>query len=276
MSMRTKTPGLAGAAAILLVLSLSGVVAGANLVGDSAPSTKGLVNPTFEDIDGNGVDDDCQAEVVADPEAEAAAEAAVDTDGDGTISVSEAAHSDRIGGTNCNHGGYVSTVAHGADACTEPGVTGPLPPEGETGTETGTETDPDATAPDAPEGGDEAACAEDPTTEAATTTCEAPTEPAPAEEPTSDETTTVVGRNGHGKAVSEVAKSDAVGGKHCNHGGAVSEAAHADKEARDAAKAEAKAARDAAKAEAKAARDAAKAEARAARDAAKAAKRHGG
>ncbi|HEU4571804.1 MAG TPA: hypothetical protein VFR93_03890, partial [Candidatus Limnocylindrales bacterium] len=69
---------------------------------------------------------------------------------------------------------------------------------------------------------------------------------------TTDETTDAPAPNAHGKAVSEVAKSDAVGGKNCNHGGAVSEAAHkdraADKEARDAAKAARDAARDAAKA----------------------------
>jgi hypothetical protein len=66
---------------------------------------------------------------------------------------------------------------------------------------------------------------------------------------------------GFGAYVSSVAQSDAIGGKNCNHGGAVSEAVKA-------AKAEAKAARDAAKAERRSERDAAKAE----RSAAKAAK----
>ena len=41
----------------------------------------------------------------------AAALAAADLNGDGTISVSEAAQSGWTGGTNCNHGGYVSGVA---------------------------------------------------------------------------------------------------------------------------------------------------------------------
>ena len=40
--------------------------------------------------------------------------------------------------------------------------------------------------------------------------------------------------NAHGKAVSEVAKSDAIGGKNCNHGGAVSEAAKKDHGAKQA------------------------------------------
>jgi hypothetical protein len=75
---------------------------------------------------------------------------------------------------------------------------------------------------------------------------------------TADPATEDTAPNAHGKAVSEVAQSDAVGGKNCNHGGAVSEAAKkdhaADKEARDAAKA----ARAADRAAAKAARDAAR------------------
>ena len=39
--------------------------------------------------------------------------AAVDVNADGVISVTEAAHSGWVGGKNCNHGGYVSRVAHG-------------------------------------------------------------------------------------------------------------------------------------------------------------------
>ena len=64
-------------------------------------------------------------------------------------------------------------------------------------------------------------------------------------------------KNGHGKWVSTVAQSLATGGKNCNHGGAVSEAAKKDHAA------------------AAAAREAAKAERAAARVAAKAAKQHG-
>jgi hypothetical protein len=70
--------------------------------------------------------------------------------------------------------------------------------------------------------------------------------------------------NAHGKSVSDVAQSGAIGGKNCNHGGAVSEAAHKDQDA-------ARAAREAAKA----ARDAAREARREAREAARAAKHHG-
>jgi hypothetical protein len=57
-----------------------------------------------------------------------------------------------------------------------------------------------------------------------TTTPEAPTAPAAGEQ-----TPTDTAPNAHGKAVSTVAQDKtAVGGKNCNHGGAVSEAAHQD------------------------------------------------
>ncbi|MEP6639766.1 MAG: hypothetical protein ABJC39_10495, partial [Chloroflexota bacterium] len=46
-----------------------------------------------------------------------------------------------------------------------------------------------------------------------------------------------VAPNAHGLAVSLVAQSTAVGGKNCNHGGAVSEAAHAANAAKTASKA---------------------------------------
>lgn len=244
MFTRLRSTWTAGSGALLLVVVLSGVAAGASLVSDALPTEGADVAAqvdttlTWEDTDGNGVDDDCQDAVVADAAAALAADAAVDLDHDGTVSVSEAARSGRIGGTNCNHGGYVSGVAHADEA---------------------TDESADETAPD------DATAAE----------CEAPAEAAPVvEEPVVEPATAP---NAHGKAVSLVAKSDAVGGKNCNHGGAVSEVA------RDpAAKAAAKAARDAAKAErqadraaAKVARDAAKAERTAARAAAKAARHHG-
>lgn len=206
----------------------------------------------FVDLNGNDIDDACEdGEIVPDATAAASAEAVVDLDDDGTISVSEAARSDRIGGKNCNHGGYVSWVAHGScpDPTTTPEqpalVTGPDPDGAPTD-----EAAVDTTACDEPT---EEATDEAPTDAVADATCE---EVAPPErDPALDEA-----KNGHGKWVSSVAKSDAIGGKNCNHGGAVSEAAKKDHEA-------AKAARDAARAEKKAARDAAKA----ARDAAKAA-----
>ena len=119
MSIRLRSRWLSGACALLLVVTLSGVAAGAALVNDTAPTEPVAVEPapvvdttaTFEDADGNSVDDDCQTAVVSDAEAAAKALAAVDLDGDGTVSVSEAAQGDRAGGKNCDHGGYVSGVA---------------------------------------------------------------------------------------------------------------------------------------------------------------------
>ncbi|HET7702603.1 MAG TPA: hypothetical protein VFK35_04335 [Candidatus Limnocylindrales bacterium] len=248
MLKRLWTGGLAGGGALVLVFALSGMVAAATVLTAltaPAPETAPITvdtTATFEDLDGNGVDDDCQEGTVeADPSAEASAAAAVDVDGDGTVSVTEAAHSDRTGGTNCNHGGYVSFVAAGdeeteatevtEDAPAECEVTEPLT-EPATVTETGTVAN-----------ADEALVVDEPAA------------------------------NAHGKAVSDVARSDAVGGKNCNHGGAVSEAAHdkADQDAAKAARDEAKAARAEARAAAKAARDAARAERKANRG-----KGHGG
>jgi hypothetical protein len=241
MFTRLRSTSLAGGGAMLLALSLSGVVAAAALV--TAIATPQANEPlpvvvdttlTFEDLDGDGIDDDCQDAVVADEAAAAAAEAAADLNADGVISTSEAAQSGRIGGTNCNHGGYVSTVAHTEDACADSAAT-------ETGTETGTETvvaDPACEEP--------AEDAEEPAADAeAPVVCEA----APvAEEPVVEEPLDTA-PNAHGKAVSKVAQDkDAVGGKNCNHGGAVSEVAK-DRAAKDAAKDARKAAHDAAKAE---------------------------
>jgi hypothetical protein len=203
------------AGSLLLVLLVVGLAAGQTVAQDPAADTVA----SFEDTNGNGIDDDCEEAVVADPTAAASAEAAADLDGDGVISVSEAAQSDRTGGTNCNHGGYVSWVAQGSPDPTEQ-------------------------------------------TEAAETTECVPVAP-PERDPALDEQ-----KNGHGTWVSTVAQSDATGGKNCNHGGAVREAAKKDHAA-------AAAARAAAKAEREAARAAAKAEREAARAAAKAARQHG-
>lgn len=199
MLTRLRSAWLAGGGAVLLALSLSGIAAGAVLVGDDTDTVVQPVEPaegvtdttlTFEDTDGNGVDDDCQdAVVVANPAAVTAAVSAVDLDGDGKISVSEAAQSDWTGGRNCNHGGYVSSVAQGSDDEVD---------------DVDEETDP-----------------EDP----AAAECPAVVEPVPAP---AVETPVDTSPNAHGKAVSEVAQSDAVGGKNCNHGGAVSEAAKKD------------------------------------------------
>jgi hypothetical protein len=204
---------------LLGTLLIVGFAAGA--VGRSHASPTGLV-AAYVDVNGNGVEDTCETgDIVADPDAAAAEDAATDLDGDGTISVSEAARSDRIGGLDCDHGSYVSSVAQAA--------------------ETATDAAPTETAAD----------------QAADTPC--------VEGPPPDHHRGLdKQKNAHGRWVSHVAQSDAIGGKDCNHGGAVSEAAKKDHRA-------AKAARDAAKATREAAREAKKA----ARDTGKAAGSHG-
>ena len=234
---------------LLGTLLIVGFAAGA--LGRSGASPTGLV-AAFVDINGNGIDDTCETgDIVADPDAVAAEDAAVDLDGDGTISVSEAAQSDRIGGKNCNHGGYVSWVAQGSCAEATPTPTPAQPafvtgdaPEDATDETTTESTSCDEAAVDPTETPTDAAPTGTPTDQAADTTCVEV--PPPDHDPALDEQ-----KNGHGKWVSLVAQSDAIGGKNCNHGGAVSEAAKKDHEAaaaaREAAKAERKAARDAAK-----------------------------
>ena len=246
MFARARSMSFAGGGGLALALTLAGVVAGATvLTAVVSPPTQPAApvadtTATFEDLDGNGVDDQCQTDVVvvADPVAAAAAEAAVDLNGDGTISVSEAAHSDRTGGTNCNHGGYVSNVAH--DECV-------------------------AEAPDAATA---AACADEATTDESTPTVCETTPTTDGSAPTEAVAPADLAPNAHGKAVALVAQSDAVGGKNCNHGGAVSEIAKKDHDA-------AKAARDAAKAAREAARQARKADLAAAHDAKRHGKHHG-
>jgi len=215
---RLRSTSLASAGAVVLVLMFAGLAMGRVVLNDSgttvtADAPAAPVAPdttaTFEDINGNGIDDDCEENEVANPDAVTAEMKAVDTNADGVISVTEAAHSDRIGGKNCNHGGYVSWVADGS-------------PDG-------TETDEQATDEAPP-----AECVE---------------VPPPERDPALDEQ-----KNGHGKWVSTVARSDAIGGKNCNHGGAVSEAAKKDHDALKAERDAAKAARDAAHAAAKAAK----------------------
>jgi hypothetical protein len=261
---------LAGSGALVLVLALSGVVMGATLATDTEPAPE-LTEPvdttaTFEDLDGDGVDDDCAESVVADPEAAAAAFAAADLDGDGQISVTEAARSGWTGGLNCNHGGYVSQVATADEECEAPEVDETGDP-GETGTEEGVETAADETE-------DEAEC-EAETDEAEEEAAELETaeegecEAVPAPEPETELDPTAP--NSHGAWVAWVAQSAAVGGKNCNHGGAVSEAAKKDQEAAKAERDAAKAERDAAKAERAAARELRAQE----REAAKAARQNG-
>lgn len=218
--LKLRSTWLAGGGALLLVVALSGLAAAAPLVSDTSQD--------FVDLDGNGVSDQCETAVAADPIAAAAAYAAIDSDGDGTISVTEAAHSDWVGGKNCNHGGYVSSVANGGnDAC---GAEAPAPDGGATdegdegsedwppvvetvGTTAASTTDCPEDPAGAPADAEAPAQAECPVTEPVPPAVDAPADTAP---------------NAHGKAVSAVAQSDAVGGKNCNHGGAVSEAAKKD------------------------------------------------
>ena len=236
----------AGGGALLLVLVLSGVVAAAAAVAvvtaprsdGTRPTTASATTLPFKDANGNGIDDTCEQNVVAMPAAAAAAEAAIDTNHDGKISVSEAAHSNRTGGKNCNHGGYVSSVAHAqAEAC-QSTTTGGGPAGAITnkvdeagGTDCAGTDETDAT--DSTDGTDSTG-----TTPRAD--CQAVAGPQPPAVPDT-------APNAHGKWVSSVARSDAIGGKNCNHGGAVSEAAKLGKAERDAAKAARKAARQSAK-----------------------------
>ena len=194
MLSRLRTTVFAWTGALVLALSASGLVAAANLVGDTPSTTDGATTAPaatdttsgFVDLNGDGIADSCQTGVVADAAAADAALQAADTNGDGTISVEEAAHTDWVGGPNCNHGGYVSGVA-GAS--------------GDSQTQ-------DATTDQAP----------------APTDCQVPPPVTPTTT-TSDQAPTDTSPNAHGLAVSAVAQSAAVGGKNCNHGGAVSEAA---------------------------------------------------
>jgi hypothetical protein len=122
--LKRRSRWLAGAAGLFLVLSMSGVAMGVTPP-DAVPDVD--TTATFEDVDGNGIDDDCQEAVAAaDPDAVAAELLIVDVNADGVISTTEAAHSARTGGKNCNHGGYVSWIAqHKHDCVAEPTVDEP-------------------------------------------------------------------------------------------------------------------------------------------------------
>ena len=186
---------------------------------------------TFEDVDGDGVDDDCQEAALENTEAATAAFEAADLNDDGMISVTEAAQSGWTGGSELQ-----------PRRLREPGCPGRR--RGDRRGDRGRR------------GGRREACEE-----------VAAPEPETPLDPTAP--------NSHGAWVSWVAGSEATGGKNCNHGGAVSEAAKKDHEGAKAERDATKAERDAKKAEQKAARDARKAERAAERAAAKAAKSQG-
>jgi hypothetical protein len=217
--LRLRSTWLAGGSALLLIVALTGLAAAAPLVSDTPQG--------FVDLDGNGIADQCEATVAADPITAALAFAAADTDGDGTISVTEAAHSGWVGGKNCNHGGYVSSVASGDDTCDAE------TPAADEGVADGSE----ASTPEVTTISTTAASATDCAAEPAEDPAEAPSDaeaPAPAVCPVTElvppaaDAPVDTAPNAHGKAVSDVAQSDAVGGKNCNHGGVVSEAAKKD------------------------------------------------
>ncbi len=156
LSTRLRRTGLASAGALSLVLAASGLAAASHftlatrpVAETQDPAVDPVVDPapvvdttaTWEDIDGNGIDDDCQTTpAVDDPTAAAAADLAADLNGDGVLSQSEAAQSARTGGKNCNHGGYVSAMAHAKHDCTTP-----PPVEPTTGETTDPTTPTDAT-----------------------------------------------------------------------------------------------------------------------------------
>lgn len=278
---RMRRTWVAGGGALLLVVVVSGAVAAASIMTAITapvpdPTTSGVVDgtaQTFVDVNGDGIADSCQTNVVADPAAATAALAAADLNGDGKISVSEAAQSGWVGGKNCNHGGYVSSVARAAAAACQ----GDQPADATDSTDATHATDAaeatDATdATDAPEATDaqDATDATSTTTSASTTsttstttTCAASTTtpalttdtgakapcvvtPVVTTPTTASAVVTNTAPNAHGKLVSEMARSSAVGGKNCNHGGAVSAVAK-DHTARDAAKAARLAARNGSK-----------------------------
>jgi len=222
MRTRRRAPWLAGGPALLLIASMSGIVSAAPLESDT-------VATVWVDVNGNGIADVCETEPASASDAAVlAANLAADLDGDGTISVSEAAHTDWVGGANCNHGGYVSTVAKGsAESCDDTDAPDESTDESDEGpshaaieTETGSAPDgTDTCSEDAPEAD------ADETEDAAPVVCEAA--------PVADGTTVDAEPLTH----VQVAQSDAVGGKNCNHGGAVSESAKAAKAEREAARA---------------------------------------
>ena len=211
---------LAGTGAVLLALSMTGLAAAATVVDDTTATLA-----TFEDLNGNGIDDDCETAVVANTDAVTTALTVVDANADGVVSTTEAAHSDWVGGANCNHGGYVSTVANStSDTCDEGDAPEPTTEE--------TKDESQGTAPvaadcseDAPEA-DESTAADD----AARAACEAALAAG---------TPIVLAPMTH----VELAQADVIGGKNCNHGGAVSDANKAAKAERDAAKLAAREAR---------------------------------
>jgi hypothetical protein len=234
---RFRITWLAVGGSLLLVLSMSGLVGAANLVTDGSTQTP----LAFVDINGNGVADTCETAATADTVAAAATLAVADLNGDGTISVSEAAQSGWIGGVNCNHGGYVSSVAKTSCDTTDQSAG-----DSQDSTDSTENANEDPTENSNEDSADQTTDSSTTTVSTVTTTTTTPTTPTCGQTSTDTTapTTTVcpvvapvapvggapvvdTSPNAHGLAVSAVANSTAVGGKNCNHGGAVSAAAHA-------------------------------------------------
>jgi hypothetical protein len=227
---RFRNTWLAGSGAMLLVMSMSGLAGAADLVTDTTTA------PTFVDVNGNGIADTCETAAAPDTNAAATAFTAADLDGNGTISVTEAARSGWVGGVNCNHGGYVSSVAQtSTDTCDQATADSQ---DSQDAIENANEDATDSSGEDAADQTTDTSTTTVSTiaTVTTTTTCDqastdttAPTTPVcPVVAPVGGTAPVVnTAPNAHGLAVSTVAQSAAVGGKNCNHGGAVSEAAHA-------------------------------------------------
>lgn len=145
--LKRRSKWLAGSGALLLTLSLSGMVAAVEPV-VTDPVVTVDTTATFEDLNGDGIDDDCTVAVeVLDQVAVDAEVATVDTNADGVISTSEAANSPRTGGKNCNHGGYVSWIAHQNHNCVvdEPVVEPVVEPTADEVVTTPPDAEPDVT-----------------------------------------------------------------------------------------------------------------------------------
>ena len=239
---------------MLLAFSMTGLAAAATLVDDTTPSTLA----TFEDLNGNGIDDDCETAVTANPDAVTLAMAAVDTNADGVISTTEAAHSGWVGGKNCNHGGYVSMIAQSSgDDCVE--ATTPEAPEATTDESTEDSNEQGDANEGSPEDFDHAAI--ETSTGEPTVAADCSVEAPDAETADGTDAAKDAARAACEAALAagtpivlapmthvELAQSDVVGGKNCNHGGAVSDANKAAKAERDAARLAAREARAAARA----------------------------
>ena len=228
MLRKLRSRSLAGAGAVLLVLSMTGLAAAATLVDDTTPATLS----TFEDLNGNGIDDDCETAVTADAAAVTAAMAAVDTNADG---VSRPPKRPTAAGSAAR---TATTVATSVGSPTARPTSAMKPRPARVGRGFGPRRDRDGTRHGDRCGRLRRGTAEADETDAADDAARAACEAALAAG-----TPLVLPEMTH----VELAQSDVIGGKNCNHGGAVSDANKAAKAERDAAKLAAKEARQAAR-----------------------------